>query len=833
MGLFSSKTKISVFSGTYPLMESNPKALTDATLLAILSGNSIANEVLNTALSGMSFKIDRMRTYAKNHYTLGLSTGHHTETKIFSDTAIADVITEDLSAPHGVIVDFNFVGPMTAHMAIMPFLLSVRGWDPNNSTVLFAPPNVTFPRIANAVLFYQVHIEDIEMESGNASVQITYRRRAYYRYPIFTEFAEFADDLFTESYTIPVGLTFGQDYCYAVYRLLDSGGVASETVNWWYYALASQKYPELSFDEILNEPDNSLPVVPIRRENLDMTREAVQTTELYQTSQRLLDFVNIDINAVAEIINTNPDVAEIDHAYIQFGIDLQTENNEAIRYLVEFFDYLADVASVSMLQNTRYRILNGGTPQNIYTFDASTTDPLPATGSYAWDRAVGDTQAVLNMVNNTLSTPTEEYGLKTNVVFSYIRSRTRSGVVSEGAKIGTATKEIIRGVDISEMGFNPLDRGRDAFDARNNRVAYSGRDVEIVEEEETTGEAAARATYEAGQVPRNTGAFASWDNSTLILKLQITENTYKHIEVSGLSHRNEIYGPVGTIVTTLSNVYDDPDEHSFIIPIHYNVSKKLPILSRNTMYEEAFMLVLNSYVLTKVKWYQKGIFKLIVTVVALVLAVKFGQPYFLKLAAVASAGAVAVMTLVLKGIIISLTISQGLKFLAEKIGPEAMAILAVVVVAISIYTGNLGKIAVYQGPGMGAAVAYMPTASVFLNLSSSMMTASQQEITRQIGEIRSESLAFQTEADEKMEELAKIAAELQFDNNLAVDLLQTQTSRYHHHPLSSKPSEFYDLAIHVGNIGTLTLEVIPNFHDIMLKLPEADESLSRIGYAAV
>ncbi len=87
--------------------------------------------------------------------------------------------------------------------------------------------------------------------------------------------------------------------------------------------------------------DVFLPVIPLRYDNRDLTDDAHKSTPLYITSKKLLKKVNINIDQMAENIKLNPGIADIDNAYIMFGVELQTKNNESIRYLAEYFHHIA------------------------------------------------------------------------------------------------------------------------------------------------------------------------------------------------------------------------------------------------------------------------------------------------------------------------------------------------------------------------------------------------------------------------------------------------------------------------------------------------------------
>lgn len=757
MGLFSSKTKISVFANSYQMMYSNPNSLKDAVLLAILSDKSIATSITNTCLNSMSTRINHMRTYAENEYALGLSTGYHSNTLIMDEDVLADIIATDISHTDGVIVDINYITPLSLQHIAVPHLLSMRGWHPLTDVVTSYPSGLSLPDSPDSsTAVYVVKITSVELSIDFLNIEITYEIKSYYQSPPTL----FSTTSYQEDYTIPTGFELGKNYCIAGYRLLDSEGTPADSQDWWFYAIDSEKYPAISISKSLNEANNSLPVIPLRHNNQDMARSAVQSSNLYLTSKKLLKKVSVDFDTIADTINTNPNVAEIDHAYIMFGADLQSTHNEVIYYLVEFFDHLADIAAINMFENMGSVLDDSNISQNLYAFNGNLGTGSSATSSHSWIGPGGET-VTTTIVNNATVSTMIEYGLNVSITYSYVRSEFITGSIGS---IGTASKSWIRGSD-SNRGFGTLAR-----------------------------------------------LFVA-DNSTLILKLQIEDNVYKQITVQGLSHTNRIYAG-HNVITTLTDVIDSSDEHNFIIPIHYGVSTKIPLIQRSMLYEESFMIVMNSYVITKIKWYQTGIFKALLMAAGLVIAAISSQYWLIGLIDAAAVGATAVLMYVLQSVVIGLALTQIGNFIAQEIGPEAAAILSTVVTLATLYINPAGSIKV--------ATFSLPTAQVLLSLSSAVISGAHHETQERLAEVKNEYDIFKEESTTKADEL-EVAMELLTEPSLlSENLLDYQTKRYGLHPLSSEPEKFYNFTIHTGNVGTFALEAIPQFYNIMLQLPEAD-----------
>ncbi len=773
MGFFSRKTRAVVGSQIYQMSKSNPKAVSDSVLYAILSGKSIARSLLSDSLNGMASKVDRMMSYAQEHYTLGLPTESHSSIVILDDEALATIIATDVSADHGVLVDYNTISPLVPYYAVLPFLTEIRDWDMQNNIIQVYPPGVVFPPCPDPskTTTCTVAVDNIVLNDSSNVAVISYTVTCSYigtvrvpdptgevRSGFIYERAKitYSTVVVTEEYSIPSDFQFGSDYCIARYYLLDSEGVRSTTADWWLYRIDSDVYPGLNKQANIVDESDLLPVVPLRYNNQDMTRTEVQDTELYLTSKELLKKVKINIDDVATSLNDNAGVGDIDHAYIMYGIDLQTESNACISHLTEFFDYLADISTVNMLQNMADALTGVATIRDSYSFNKQ-----------AAAVSKGGVKASLL-----------EYGLDMAITYSYIRSDIVVGNIGteageDPAKIGAAKKEILR-------------------------QAASEDNVK------TTG--------------FNGNTLSTWDNSTLKLKVQITDTTYKQVTVKGLVHANNVY-PGASIITTLTEVFDNPDEHNLIIPVHYKIALKTKATERNALYADSLIIVMNSVELSVDPWYATLGFRFIIGAVSLVVTVGWSGPAWgTAINKAIEQGVQAVFMKVLESVIGAMVIGYAFDWIAEQIGPELMAIIGAVV-AIAAVSMNLSGSMSFLGQSL-------PTSETLMSLSMSMLSSAKTEIGRLIDDISAQYTEFLVDAEAKTEKLEEAKKLLESPNLLSFSLLDAQTNRLQPHPCSGSPEEFYDLTIHTGNIGTLTLDAISTYFDVALLLPEADTVFS-------
>lgn len=167
----------------------------------------------------------------------------------------------------------------------------------------------------------------------------------------------------------------------------------------------------------------------------------------------------------------------------------------------------------------------------------------------------------------------------------------------------------------------------------------------------------------------------------------------------------------------------------------------MPLMKRNALYYDSFRMVINSYDVQKVKWYQSGIFKVVFFAVALVISIYTGgaASWLAGLTAAADIGVVAVISYVLPAILIGVAVNYGMKFVVKAVGAEFAMILGAVVAVAALTAGS--------GSSFNMLGSSMPSASTLLQCSSALMNASNEIIYEEIMDVMQEIEQFQAGAE--------------------------------------------------------------------------------------
>ena len=280
---------------------------------------------------------------------------------------------------------------------------------------------------------------------------------------------------------------------------------------------------------------------------------------------------------------------------------------------------------------------------------------------------------------------------------------------------------------------------------------------------------------------------------------QISARYYQEVEVRGLATEYHISGNY----TTLG---DDADD-ILLVPVDRSISQIHTMGDREELYSRALHFVFNSMVVVKVKWYQSGFFKFLLTAVMLVIAAyTFGATALGQSLLAYSIGMTtfqAVVLTAITGLFSAIAAYYAMQVFVKAVGPEIALLLAVVAALAGMYLAfNTGSIA-------GA-----PWAQDLLKLSNGLSSqtgnAIQDELTNLI-EVQSE-FSKQMEAQMKLLETAQ-------------DLLEPSQLLHPFTIFGESPTDFYNRTVHSGNIGTMAISSITSYVDLSLTLPKFSETV--------
>lgn len=256
---------------------------------------------------------------------------------------------------------------------------------------------------------------------------------------------------------------------------------------------------------------------------------------------------------------------------------------------------------------------------------------------------------------------------------------------------------------------------------------------------------------------------------------------------------------------------------ALLIPLDRAISQHIPLVQREDLYLRSLHMVFNSRVVTKTKWYQSGIFKVVMVVIAVVIAIASGGAgsFVAALTTAAAAGVSALAITVVTLLMQSFLATYAFKLIAEKLGPEFAMVLAV---GAAIY----GGMSAYEAGSFSAST----TAQTMLKASTGLVKASSAEYvdnlrTEYAGDL-SQFQLYVDESNKALKEMKKL---------LDVSIPLDPFSFIGEVPLMSlgeAPDAYYMRTVHAGNIGVMGVNAISSYVDMSLTLPDMNQTLGEL-----
>jgi hypothetical protein len=105
---------------------------------------------------------------------------------------------------------------------------------------------------------------------------------------------------------------------------------------------------------------------------------------------------------------------------------------------------------------------------------------------------------------------------------------------------------------------------------------------------------------------------------SVTLYSQVSANNWTALTLRGLVHRNLIYGG-NAVFTSAVDALNDREESGFIIPLQEDIYRTTPLVDATQMATACCYLVFNCYKVVKKKWYQTGLFTVIIIIVIIII----------------------------------------------------------------------------------------------------------------------------------------------------------------------------------------------------------------------
>lgn len=281
------------------------------------------------------------------------------------------------------------------------------------------------------------------------------------------------------------------------------------------------------------------------------------------------------LGKVIDDLKDNNDINDIQYIYAAFACSLNSPDNKAKEYIYRFFQMASEAFPVDSDYPTLESVIAGYAEQNqvadtYYSWwkdnNKNTNNPPPAP-NYPL------------IPSRSFRVYSENgYSYDMTLSWNYSFETIHSGVAWEGARTSQLRTRYAGNIVLT----------------RKNLRRNSESNLEVYTQ--------------------------SYDMEEYEILWQDSPNTYRKMRVLGLGHNNRVYGNK-SVYTSVSEAMNDAEESGFLIPLNTAIYRSMSLISSTQLATACTYLVLNSYKKVKQKWYQTGLFKVVIIVVAIVISV--------------------------------------------------------------------------------------------------------------------------------------------------------------------------------------------------------------------
>ena len=246
-----------------------------------------------------------------------------------------------------------------------------------------------------------------------------------------------------------------------------------------------------------------------------------------------------------------------------------------------------------------------------------------------------------------------------------------------------------------------------------------------------------------------------------------------------------------------------------LVPLDYYICRSMRYDRKERLYYRSLHFVFNARVTETVKWYERGVFQVILAIAVVVITIYTGGTGAALTTALSSgayaAAAIIIIEALVTSYLVGIAIQEGMKLVIKELGIDAGIVLAVAAFVAAVYGGMTDADWVKHAIQAGN------------NLTSITM---EEYVKQEIAAYNSEKQAFELLAEEKMKELEEA------ENLLQQYPLLDPRSFVAQEPMlivGESPDSLYTRTVHTGNPGILQYDYIESYVTLNTRLPTFDE----------
>jgi hypothetical protein len=333
-------------------------------------------------------------------------------------------------------------------------------------------------------------------------------------------------------------------------------------------------------DAMFNAPVDMgtfFPYIPVRVDNKFIS-ESYQPDVYAAAKKAYKKAMSAKFDDLVDKIADNASLGDIDYAYVVFGVSLNVADVKCKNYIYTFFKTVMESAAF---------------PAHAYT-----------NWQTEWAAAKASQVAYAQWLNDNWGTGTDNLA-SMPAVLPY------PALPAQSVKVFSS--------ETSNMNFN-------IWMNWNGVEETSGAGMKSADHPvgDMWFEIESPDTYEETYSSVGDTGVSTTTNTITVTRVtlysQVSANNWTALTLLGLWHRNLIYGGKSVDISAV-DALRDTDESGFIIPLHEGIYRATPLVDGTQMATACCFLVFNCYEVVRKKWYQSGIFAVVMIIIIIVITI--------------------------------------------------------------------------------------------------------------------------------------------------------------------------------------------------------------------
>ena len=519
--------------------------------------------------------------------------------------------------------------------------------------------------------------------------------------------------------------------------------------------------------------------VPVRINNTFISEDYLP--KVYSASKRALNRALGSITVYDDLVaklKDNANIGDIDYAYVVFGAALNTKDQSSLRYIYKFFQNIVQ--------------------ENTLSGDAYNAYLAAYAEAVASRKAYDEWMAIPSHPPGSTVPRIIEYPAMPSASFSM--TSPNDSVMHVGFKMDWSAIAETSGTGLKSAAHSAGDLWWEVNPTESFPVILGEHEV------------VAYSPYGQG---------TTHELQKVVLYWQVNDNEWRAIGMWNMRHINEIYDDKSVVIYAADALADD-SESGFIVPLHAGIMREMGVAAANQFALSASYMVINCYTTVKKKWYQTGLFQVVITIVMIILTVlvsigTFGTgtapmvsalSAYLGCSVAMAATLIAVLGYIAMMIITQILTSASKALFGQRAGSIIGPILAcIVATAAGSYANSTSFIS------------YMSSASNLMAISTAAVNGLSGYETAMAQLRGEESQSYSNEVTKRIDEINDLYSELISSSN-TIDPMHLMSASEAVQMLrnSETPSVFLSRTLMTGSdIAQATLDLVSDFTNLTLR----------------